>query len=156
MTYQQSDVDNAFMDLKLIVLADFANISTDGKLNIMGIFNRITVTGVPAMLPRAHVVMRWAPRTGEYNREFKCRILCVGEDGKQVFHSPDMPFMVRSPEVPGGTRDINLIVQLGNVMFPAYGSYELVVQLGEETKDTLDFLVVRQPDSAAPPKGMMQ
>ena len=47
------------MRVPLAVLADYANVTTDGKLNIMGIFNRIFASALPVVHPQMRLVMRF-------------------------------------------------------------------------------------------------
>ncbi|MDQ2889365.1 MAG: hypothetical protein M3R65_02275 [Gemmatimonadota bacterium] len=44
--------------ISFAVFADAANLSQEGKLNVLGIFDALHVGGFPAMHPRAHFVVR--------------------------------------------------------------------------------------------------
>ena len=46
------------MQVKLAVVADYANVSSEGKLNILGIFDRINVSDLPAAHPQMHLILR--------------------------------------------------------------------------------------------------
>ena len=46
------------MLVKLAVLADYANVTSDGKLNILGIFDRMNVLNLPAVHPQMNLVLR--------------------------------------------------------------------------------------------------
>ena len=46
------------MNVRLAVLADYANVTGDGKLNILGIFDRINLLQIPAVHPQMHLVLR--------------------------------------------------------------------------------------------------
>ena len=46
------------MHISFAVFADAANLSQEGKLNVLGIFDALHVGGFPAMHPRAHFVVR--------------------------------------------------------------------------------------------------
>ena len=56
------------MRVTLAVLADYANISQEGKLNILGIFDRIAVAEVPTSLPQMHFIMRLEAHAAERDR----------------------------------------------------------------------------------------
>ena len=45
------------MDVTLAVLADYANVSQDGKLNIMGIFQEVNPSEIPFVLPQMYLVL---------------------------------------------------------------------------------------------------
>ena len=47
------------MDVTLALLADAANVSQDGKLNILGIFNGLGAAAFPATHPSMHLVLRF-------------------------------------------------------------------------------------------------
>lgn len=46
------------MRLSFALFADAANLSQEGKLNILGVFDAVQVGGFPAVHPRAHLVVR--------------------------------------------------------------------------------------------------
>lgn len=47
------------MHISFAVFADAANVSQEGKLNVLGIFDALHVAGFPAVHPRAHFVLRF-------------------------------------------------------------------------------------------------
>ncbi|MGI9091519.1 MAG: DUF6941 family protein, partial [Gemmatimonadaceae bacterium] len=46
------------MHISFAVFADAANLSQEGKLNVLGIFDALHVSGFPSLHPRAHFVVR--------------------------------------------------------------------------------------------------
>jgi hypothetical protein len=46
------------MRLSFALFADAANLSQEGKLNILGVFDAVQVAGLPTVHPRAHLVVR--------------------------------------------------------------------------------------------------
>ena len=46
------------MHISFALFADAANLSQEGKLNIMGVFDAVQVAQLPAVHPRAHLVVR--------------------------------------------------------------------------------------------------
>jgi len=46
------------MHISFAVFADAANLSQEGKLNILGVFDAVQVAGLPAIHPRTHFVVR--------------------------------------------------------------------------------------------------
>lgn len=46
------------MHISFALLADAANLSQEGKLNILGVFDALQVASLPAVHPRAHLVVR--------------------------------------------------------------------------------------------------
>ncbi len=47
------------MDVPLALIADAANISEEGKLNVLGVFNRITARELPATHPQLTLVLKF-------------------------------------------------------------------------------------------------
>ena len=46
------------MHISFALFADAANLSQEGKLNILGVFDAVQVATLPALHPRAHLVVR--------------------------------------------------------------------------------------------------
>lgn len=46
------------MHVSFALFADAANLSQEGKLNILGVFDAVQVATLPAVHPRAHLVLR--------------------------------------------------------------------------------------------------
>jgi hypothetical protein len=46
------------MNVSFALFADAANLSQEGKLNILGVFDALQVGGLPAVHPRAHLVVQ--------------------------------------------------------------------------------------------------
>jgi len=46
------------MHISFAVFADAANLSQEGKLNILGVFDAVQVAGLPTIHPRTHFVVR--------------------------------------------------------------------------------------------------
>ena len=46
------------MHISFAVFADGANLSQEGKLNVLGVFDALAVGGFPAVHPRTHFVVR--------------------------------------------------------------------------------------------------
>ena len=53
------------MNITFALFADAANLSQEGKLNILGVFDAVQVGGVPAVHPRAHLVVRLKGRVDD-------------------------------------------------------------------------------------------
>lgn len=46
------------MHISFAVFADAANLSQEGKLNVLGVFDAVQVAGLPTIHPRTHFVVR--------------------------------------------------------------------------------------------------
>jgi hypothetical protein len=62
------------MHISFAVFADAANLSQEGKLNILGVFDAVQVAGLPTIHPRTHFVVRLKANgddTGEHKLTFR-------------------------------------------------------------------------------------
>ena len=73
------------MEVPLAVLADAANVSREGKLNIFGIFNRLWAIKFPAKHPQAQLVMVFEADAGEAGQKKTVGVLLRDSDGNKIF-----------------------------------------------------------------------
>jgi hypothetical protein len=62
------------MHISFAVFADAANLSQEGKLNILGVFDAVHVAGLPTIHPRTHFVVRLKANgddTGQHKLTFR-------------------------------------------------------------------------------------
>jgi hypothetical protein len=62
------------MHISFAVFADAANLSQEGKLNILGVFDAVQVAGLPTIHPRTHFVVRLKANgedTGQHKLSFR-------------------------------------------------------------------------------------
>lgn len=86
------------MDLTLALLADFANQSADGKLNILGAFNRIWSERFPAVHPEMKLVLRFAVHPAETGETKKIKIQLRTYDGQVKMELEGETKLGRSPQ----------------------------------------------------------
>lgn len=71
------------MEIDLALLADAATIDASGKLNILGIFDRIAVPDFPGRHGRMCIVLRFRAGVNEVGRH-ELAITLVGPEGNEV------------------------------------------------------------------------
>ncbi|HXI97694.1 MAG TPA: hypothetical protein VNG73_02040 [Gemmatimonadaceae bacterium] len=62
------------MHISFAVFADAANLSQEGKLNVLGVFDAVQVAGLPTIHPRTHFVVRLkatADDVGQHSLAFR-------------------------------------------------------------------------------------
>src|SRR4030043_122421 len=74
------------MDVTLAVLADYANISKEGKLNILGVFTEVNPPFLPWNLPQMYLVVSMEAGASEAGIEMPFRILLWDADGKETLN----------------------------------------------------------------------
>jgi len=123
------------------LVADYANVAEGGKINVMGIFNRIFAHEFPTRQPEMHLVVKLDASPAEYDSDRKLTIKLLDESGRQeiVNWSRD----IHIPKGSGGERtEINQILRLRDVVFPKPGAYQFSVIVDKDEKSTLPITVV--------------
>ena len=85
MVYSRSHAGrDGGVDVTVAVLADYANVSQDGKLNIMGIFQEINPPVLPFALPQMYLVLSLTAGPAEFGLTRNLRIPLLQSDGKEI------------------------------------------------------------------------
>src|SRR5690606_36569850 len=132
------------MRVKLALLADYANVTAYGKLNILGVFDRINVTAVPAVHPQSHRVLRFEAHAMGRDRVHNVEIRLHDPDGKAVFE-------VKGDVVSHGTGRATAshqILTLNNLHLTKSGDYTFAVFVNDDLKSELPLGVEVAPAGA--------
>jgi hypothetical protein len=121
------------MQLRIAALADYTNITDNGKLNILGIFSQIHASAVPAVHPQMQFVVQFAFEPIEAG-EKKIRIVLQDEDARPLL-TAEGTLNIQAPNS-ADPIIVNQILVLNNVAFPHFGSYEFVIDVDDETLPT--------------------
>jgi hypothetical protein len=113
----------------MAVLADEANISQEGKLNLMGIFDRISAATFPVMHPRMVFAFRVEAEFGDTGRAFPVRVTLEDDEGNVLFEAAGD--LMAPPVPPGEFATANQLFALVGVQFPRAGLYRFIVRLGD-------------------------
>jgi hypothetical protein len=116
------------MEAKLAVLADFASISREGKLNIMGIFDEINPPSFPFALPIFYVVVSYSAGATEFETDKTLQIALQTEDGRILLRL-EQAIHVPRPARAGIRGTVNQVHALAGLPFEAHGSYEFVLSV---------------------------
>ena len=139
------------MQVKLAVLADYANVTGEGKLNILGIFDRINLVQVPSVHPQMHLVLRLEAHPSERERAHSIEIRLHDPEGATIFE-------VNGDIVPHGegTQPIatNQILTLNNLQLEKIGAYNFVIFINNDLKSELPLhveFISMPPTTGSPP-----
>jgi hypothetical protein len=129
------------MDVDLALLADAATIDSSGKLNILGVFDRLSTSSFPARHPRMALVLRFSAGVGEMGRH-SVSIHLKEADGQEVFHIDGE--MQLSPGAPASAGSIHVphVLYLEGVVFPRSGRYAFDVKVDGEHYVSVPLAVV--------------
>lgn len=120
------------MEVKIALLADAANVSQEGKLNILGSFDTINTQVFPCVHPQMVLVMRFDASRAEIGQTKQIDIRLLDPDGRQLgavagaFPVPDAP--------PGQRVTIGNILPLSNTIFERAGDHQFIIMISGETK----------------------
>lgn len=128
------------MKVALALLADYANVSREGKLNILGIFDRIYTQTVPATHPQMQIIMTLEADRVEADREHKVEVELIDADGNKLFSiGGNLKF---SPPPPGEKVKLNHVILLNNLRFDHVGSYEFKILINNMVAGEIPLSVV--------------
>ena len=139
------------MDVSLALLADAANVSGDGKLNILGVFNALGAATFPVVHPQMALVLRFEATRAESGKSRQVELQLADNDGSKLFQISAQ--LVVPPGQPGTPIRLNHILMLNNIQFPKAGDYVFNVLVGDDQKAAIDLRLVevRQPQTPAQP-----
>ena len=117
------------MKIPMALVADEANISQEGKLNVLGAFDRIAAPNFPTVHPKMVFVFRVEAGYGDGERAVPARIRLIDEDDNLLF---DAGGEIRAPQVaPGDFATSYQLFVLAGIEFSRPGMYKFVVTLGD-------------------------
>ena len=139
------------MHVSFALFADAANLSQEGKLNILGVFDALQVAQLPAIHPRAHLVVHLKGTSadiGSHTVNFRW----LSPSGSELWNSSG-DLSVGAPPPGTAEMDLPLIAQL-DLPMDAAGSYTMAIAIdGDHTVDVN--VQVRSPSSQMAPGGML-
>lgn len=121
------------MHVAFALFADAANLSQEGKLNILGVFDALQVATLPAIHPRAHLVVHLKGNGGDVGQH-TVGFRWLSPSGQELWNSSG-ELAVGAPP-PGVTEmDLPLIAQL-DLPIDAAGTYNMAIAIdGQHTMD---------------------
>jgi Family of unknown function (DUF6941) len=134
------------MHVSFALFADAANLSQEGKLNVLGVFDALQVAALPAVHPRAHLVVHLkgtAADLGAHTVSFRW----LNPSGQELWASQG-DLNVGAPPPGVAEMDLPLIAQLDLPMDSA-GAYTMAIAI--DSKPTIDLgIQVRTSAQLAP------
>jgi Family of unknown function (DUF6941) len=120
------------MHVKLALVADAANVSREGKLNILGAFDTIYVRELPTTHPFMQLVIRLEADAEEVGRTCQVDVELVAPGGKVPIHVPAR-VTVQARES-GGAAGIDHVIALANVGLETTGRHFFRVTVDGEVE----------------------
>ncbi len=142
------------LDAVLAVAADYANVSNDGKLNIMGIFQELRPPALPTQLPQMYLVITWDAGPAEFGSQKDCRVTFLGPDPNEgEFITLDYQLVVPKATRPGARSIFHQILGIGGLPINRTGPHAFRVLAGGETKKEVPLYVHELQEEEVPPDG---
>jgi|SRR5688572_1328501 hypothetical protein len=116
------------MQVAFAVFADAANLSQEGKLNVLGVFDALQVGTLPAVHPRAHLVVHLKGSPADVGRH-TVTLRWVNPSGNELWTSSG-ELNVGQPPAGVTEMDLPLIAQI-DLPIDAAGGYHMTVSLDE-------------------------
>lgn len=127
------------MRIPLAFVADEANVSQEGKLNVMGIFDRIAGAEFPVVHPKMVFAFRVESEFGDSGRVYPVAVRLVDEEGLVLFEADGQ---IAPPAMEAGSfATANQVFSLVGVQFPHEGRYRFVVSIAGLDEHETPFLV---------------
>lgn len=140
------------MHISFAVFADGANLSQEGKLNVLGVFDALAVGGFPAVHPRTHFVVRLKGTTEDTG----AHTLSFGwaDPAGEVLWSSDGELNVAPGPNPGFEMDLPIIAVI-DLPLNQSGLYTMRVSLDGDLRAEVPLHVSSSPQVVMPAVGGM-
>ena len=141
------------MKVTFMHLCDYAIVSRDGKLSLLGIRERIHAAVFPWPHPTLFFVFQLQADSTDRGREFAVKVQCIDQDGNHLLEGV-LPVQPREGGEPWEFQSHNQVMELHGFPFPRAGTYEFVIgwegmTVGPDSPARLRFEVaaVKAPDA---------
>ena len=142
------------MKIKYAHLCDYAMVSREGKLSVLGIFTRITSARLPWVHPQAYIAFEIELNYAEVGKEFSVKIELVNADGGRIFGA-EAQIMAQGSAKIGQNPGIPQVIGIGGMRFENEGPYNINFWLNGKLEHQLEFTVEvakgTRPGPPAPP-----
>ena len=136
------------MDIQIAVLCDAAT-DNNGKLNLLGTFDTIFTSQLPAIHPQCSIALRMTFNKVEEGHH-KVKLNFVDEDGRSVMPPREMPVEVQVPEETIFLSR-NFILNIQMLKFEKEGLYSIDIAVDGRQEGSIPLLVRLMPKAPAPP-----
>jgi hypothetical protein len=139
------------MNVSFALFCDAANLSQEGKLNILGVFDAVQVVAVPTIHPRAHLVVRFKGRRTDVGSH-SVVLRWTGPEGKELWSSGGQ-LDVGTP--PAGVTEMDLpLIAAIDLPIESPGTHTMTIALdGSRQADVI--LQVRSGPPVPTPGGIV-
>ena len=125
------------MEISYAFFADFAQLTSDGKLNVLGGDVRVfPFPGPPPWVqPSIFLVISLILERQECGRVYRFSGDMIAPDGNRIAPYLENDFTVANLDDPELVGKLNILVQLGSVPFPQPGVYNMEVTIADRERN---------------------
>jgi hypothetical protein len=128
------------MDVTLAVLCDYATVSQEGKVSVLGIFDQVNPPSLPATIPQMFVVAIYSASPVEAGSQKQIRLVLVDADGGEVLQVEQVA-TVPPARRPGLPIVVNHVIGLAGVQFGRAVDHSFHILIGGEEKARIPLYV---------------
>ena len=131
------------MKVRFALLADFSNVTLEGKINILGVFDVLHSSVFPVRHLEMQFVMRFEADISERGQQKDVQVRLINERGQPILEV-NGHIMVGDPK-PGDFLFFNQVLTLRNVVFPSAGNYQFDIYIDGTLQSVWPLKVVGPP-----------
>jgi len=121
------------MDVRLATVCDYAMVSQEGKLSLLGMFDQINPPKLPFVFPQLFLVTVFEAPSVEAGSTKEVRFILDGEDGDPVLTIDQLVHVPQAP-VRGQPIVMNNVLGLGGIEFRQPGAYAFHILVGGDER----------------------
>jgi len=133
------------MEVSLALVADAANRSEEGKLNILGAFSNLFAVTYPVRHPEMQLVLRMEASVAEVGTLKKFKVLLLDADGNPKHTRVEGEFTVPPANRAGSRVYMETVIRMVDTTFEKQGDYSLAILINEEEKASIPLTVGPPP-----------
>ena len=143
------------MHVSFALFADAANLSQEGKLNILGVFDAVQVANMPTMHPRATLVLRLKGNSSDVGRH-TVALRWLNPSGNELWSSVgELDVGAAAPPPPNMPSEMDLpLIAAIDLPLDEVGSYTMQISLDNQVHANVK-LQVRMGTPVMPASGMV-
>jgi hypothetical protein len=132
------------MRVDLAVLADYATTTQDQKLVIVGVFDTILLTELPAAHRSLHLALRVCFGPAD-SGPHTLVVRLVDPDGHEIIPALKAGFSADIPDDSDAEGALQMVLEIGNVPFTVAGPHAVDILLDDRYEETVPFRIKKIP-----------
>ena len=131
------------MKVVFALLADYINVTREGKLNILGVFDTLYANAFPTQHPLMQLVIRLEASIVEVGNPINVEVRLIDPDGKRLFslNGDIVPPAGRA----GEPIHMNHVMVFNNVAFERAGNHAFSILVNREERWSVPISIIPRP-----------